>query len=187
MKQEIVKVGNEVDMLRDVFHSPNFLQSLGIIFLEQRLLQLAKPHLEDPIEPSSFTSIPKNRSDNCINWHIDGPFPHFVIAAYPEPTQIFVPNEDIDFSEIPGFRACLLDKEKKIDFVDEMISEGKGKILTPNPGDVYVLKNHVLHRTNPRAIDDKHMVIRAWFGQPDMPVESNIFHQKFYEENFVKS
>lgn len=179
MKQEIVKVGNVKDLARELHSNPS---EFGLRIVERVVKQMANDYIGDSqIMGTSFLAIPTPYADeNCISWHVDGGWESMVISAYPTPTEIFIPNGDIeDFSRISGVYACLLDGKQKESFVEKMVSDGLGETVTPDVGDVYVLKNHVLHRTHPKAIGEKHLVLRTWFGREKDQNSYRVYNERF--------
>lgn len=134
--------------------------------LTKKILGKFVPADQNLYEMSSLWFI--ERSKGCDDWHIDGQ-KSMVICSYPYPVQIF--ETDIHWKTRNTFVNCNSPyiwrnhtSKCKEDLINELISNKNGRIITPNLGDVYILENRVIHRTNPAAFGNSHLCLRIWYG-----------------------
>lgn len=88
-----------------------------------------------------------------MGWHVDnsGTAP-VIVSAYPHQTQILQPDDpDVLVADGRTYPPSNL--------VDRLLRKGRASILTPEPGDIYLLGPGVLHRRNPESCHD-HLVVR---------------------------
>ncbi len=87
-------------------------------------------------------------------WHCDWGGPettHMLLAGYPNPTEIFIPTKKCNLSRTT---------------IEKAVRDGKGYIFTPKRGEVYCLSLNVAHRTNPKAYNISHYVLKIAIGKP---------------------
>lgn len=84
------------------------------------------------------------------DWHSDGGGSYaMMIASWPNPTEIVLGIKDEGmFNE---------------EWVTNSLNKGKAKIFVPKKGDLWFLPPRILHRTNPKAKGQPHLVVRRWY------------------------
>ena len=160
-ENSIVKVGNILSQLEEAFESytkdkrdswPTRLYCETSQKIEDSMLNMCQEEIETRY--SWFSSRVPYDEESCIKWHFDV-IGNMLISSYPNPTQFLIYEEEVVFD-----RGCIAEDNDKI--VDELVEQGKATIFTPEVGDVYLAKNFQIHRTNPKAHNNPHLVSRVW-------------------------
>jgi hypothetical protein len=94
-------------------------------------------------------------------WHRDGVVGNpksFVVCGYPSPTQFLVATR----GPLPEMDKYSMPTEEYDEKIKSLITSGRAKIFTGEPGDAWEIPIDAIHRSNPKATEN-HLVLRATY------------------------
>jgi len=160
MIPRIKYLGNIAEQLADIYYNAkkrkydlifdwNSLDSDIESSIERELLNISK---EAACVTNASFFAHHLATNNASFWHYDGRLDEcMVISTYPYNTQIFQQFYELDIKWDPAIIPTKKDAKRRNAYINKLVREGKGRIITPKAGDVYMVEPRTIHRANPES------------------------------------
>jgi hypothetical protein len=148
-------IGNNLDEIERIFHNLD-----TDMFMDNPIIQDMTKNFFNFASGQLSSWYYSKVSNCCDEWHVDADGKYsMAISSYPNTTQILIPKTKSakDFKKNFSNGSTQRDDE-----LLSLIDSGGFTIFQPNPGDIYYLSPRTIHRTNPKAVGNRHLVMRIW-------------------------
>lgn len=148
---------NKFDEISEIFNSITKEVGYG------SLAQQTKEFFGDLYGQHSSWHHPQLNIKSCGAWHYDGGRTYnMIISSYPNTTDIILPVTKKGRNYIKKSIADSCFGTEDTSKIESLLYNKDLRIFNPKPGDIFYLSKGVIHRTNPKAANEKHLVMRMW-------------------------